>query len=79
MVPHMSGTTLDAQARYANGTHKILENYFDGKPQTPSDIIVAGGTYATRYFLTHSEANSQGLWTTQINIFCGYKIFPSQS
>jgi len=49
MVPHMSGTTLDAQARYAAGTKKILENYFAGKPQTPSDVIVEGGSYATKY------------------------------
>jgi formate dehydrogenase len=49
MVPHMSGTTLDAQARYAAGTKKILENYFSGKPQTPSDVIVENGNYATRY------------------------------
>ena len=40
MVPHMSGTTLDAQARYASGTKKILENYFTGQPQNPADIII---------------------------------------
>ena len=40
MVPHYSGTTLDAQARYANGTKVILENYFAGKPQNPADIII---------------------------------------
>ena len=49
MVPHMSGTTLDAQARYAAGVKKILENYFGGKPQTPSDVIVIDGDYATKY------------------------------
>lgn len=35
MVPHYSGTTLDAQARYANGTKSILENYLENKPQEP--------------------------------------------
>ena len=40
MVPHYSGTTLDAQKRYADGTRDILENYFKGKPQKPADIIV---------------------------------------
>ena len=40
MVPHMSGTTLDAQARYAAGTKKILENYFTGQPQNPADVII---------------------------------------
>jgi formate dehydrogenase len=33
MVPHYSGTTLDAQIRYANGVKSILENYFENKPQ----------------------------------------------
>jgi len=45
----MSGTTLDAQARYAAGTRKILENYFSGTEQTPSDVIVIDGQYATKY------------------------------
>jgi formate dehydrogenase len=40
MVPHYSGTTLDAQARYANGTKSILENYLTGKPQEPQNIII---------------------------------------
>lgn len=35
MVPHYSGTTLDAQARYANGTKSILENYLTNKDQEP--------------------------------------------
>lgn len=44
MVPHYSGTTLDAQARYANGTKKILENYLTGKPQEPQNIIIGLGS-----------------------------------
>ena len=40
MVPHYSGTTLDAQARYAKGTKSILENYLSGKPQEPQNLIV---------------------------------------
>lgn len=55
MVPHMSGTTLDAQARYAAGVKTILENYFAGKPQTPSDVIVENGDYATKYILHNSK------------------------
>lgn len=47
MVPHYSGTTLDAQARYANGTKVILENYFAGKPQNPADIIIGKSEYPT--------------------------------
>ncbi|KAJ3735510.1 NAD-dependent formate dehydrogenase [Lentinula guzmanii] len=43
MTPHYSGTTLDAQARYAAGTKAILENYFEGREQEPADIIVGVG------------------------------------
>jgi hypothetical protein len=43
MVPHYSGTTLDAQTRYANGTKAILENYLNGKEQEPQNIIVTNG------------------------------------
>lgn len=50
MVPHYSGTTLDAQARYADGTRKILENYFNGTPQTPADVIVGEGKYASKAY-----------------------------
>jgi len=50
MTPHVSGTSLDAQARYAAGTKKIIENFFEGKPQNPADIIVAGGSYATKAY-----------------------------
>ncbi|KAL8291239.1 hypothetical protein RQP46_002217 [Phenoliferia psychrophenolica] len=50
MVAHYSGTTLDAQARYANGTLAILENWTTGKAQTPADVIVANGEYATKAY-----------------------------
>ncbi|EIM84909.1 NAD-dependent formate dehydrogenase [Stereum hirsutum FP-91666 SS1] len=50
MVPHYSGTTLDAQARYAAGTKSILQNFFEGKPQEPGNIIVAKGAYATKAY-----------------------------
>jgi formate dehydrogenase len=50
MTPHYSGTTLDAQARYAAGTKQILENYFDGKEQNAADIIVGHGAYETKAY-----------------------------
>ncbi|GAA5913074.1 hypothetical protein JCM5296_001671 [Sporobolomyces johnsonii] len=50
MVPHYSGTTLDAQIRYANGTKAILENWLAGKPQNPPDVIVENGDYATKAY-----------------------------
>ncbi|KAI0822169.1 NAD-dependent formate dehydrogenase [Trametes gibbosa] len=50
MVPHYSGTTLDAQARYAKGTKQILENYFKGAAQEPANIIVGLGKYETKSY-----------------------------
>lgn len=48
MVPHYSGTTLDAQARYASGTKSIIENYLSGKPQEPQNVIVGVGKFETK-------------------------------
>ncbi|RPD54668.1 NAD-dependent formate dehydrogenase [Lentinus tigrinus ALCF2SS1-7] len=50
MTPHYSGTTLDAQARYAAGTKQILENYFQGKAQEPANIIVGVGKYESKSY-----------------------------
>lgn len=50
MVPHYSGTTLDAQARYAAGTKEILENYFKGQAQNPANVIVGDGKWATKAY-----------------------------
>ncbi|KAI5824543.1 hypothetical protein K523DRAFT_252951 [Schizophyllum commune Tattone D] len=50
MVPHYSGTTLDAQKRYADGTRQILQNHFEGKPQDPANVIVGTGKYETKSY-----------------------------
>jgi formate dehydrogenase len=51
MVPHMSGTSLDAQKRYAEGTKAILTSYFSGKfDYRAQDLIVHGGDYATKAY-----------------------------
>ncbi|KAA1474029.1 NAD-dependent formate dehydrogenase [Dentipellis sp. KUC8613] len=50
MVPHYSGTTLDAQARYANGVKSIVENYLKDHPQEPQNVIVGHGGYATKAY-----------------------------
>lgn len=50
MTPHYSGTTLDAQARYANGVKLILERYFAGKPQDAKDIIAENGTIVSKAY-----------------------------
>lgn len=50
-VPHMSGTSLDAQKRYAEGTKNILQSYFSGKfDYRPEDLIVKDGDYATKAY-----------------------------
>jgi formate dehydrogenase len=46
MTPHMSGTSLSAQARYAAGTREILECWLEGRPIREEYIIVAGGELA---------------------------------
>ncbi|WP_020671650.1 NAD-dependent formate dehydrogenase [Amycolatopsis nigrescens] len=46
MTPHVSGSTLSAQARYAAGTREILECWFDGRPIRDEYLIVQGGQLA---------------------------------
>ena len=48
MTPHYSGTTLDAQARYAAGVKDILSRFFAGQEQQPQNVIVEKGGYATK-------------------------------
>jgi formate dehydrogenase len=46
MTPHVSGTTLSAQARYAAGVREILECWFAGRPIRDEYLIVDGGKLA---------------------------------
>ncbi|HEY0199259.1 MAG TPA: NAD-dependent formate dehydrogenase [Rhodanobacter sp.] len=46
MTPHISGTSLSAQARYAGGTLEILQNFYEKKPIRPEYLIVDGGNLA---------------------------------
>jgi D-isomer specific 2-hydroxyacid dehydrogenase, NAD binding domain len=46
MTPHISGSSLSAQARYAAGTREILEFYFAGKPIRTEYLIVDKGKLA---------------------------------
>ena len=51
MVPHMSGTSLDAQKRYAEGTKNILDSYLSGRfDYRPEDLITKDGDYATKAY-----------------------------
>jgi len=46
MTPHISGSSLAAQARYAAGTREILEGYFAKKPIRTEYLIVDKGKLA---------------------------------
>ncbi|MFI6345762.1 NAD-dependent formate dehydrogenase [Streptomyces sp. NPDC050560] len=46
MTPHISGSTLSAQARYAAGTREILESWLAGTPIRDEYLIVDGGRLA---------------------------------
>ncbi len=46
MTPHMSGSSLSAQARYAAGTREILECWFENRPIREEYLIVEGGHLA---------------------------------
>ncbi|KAL2863002.1 formate dehydrogenase (NAD+) FDH1 [Aspergillus lucknowensis] len=56
-VPHMSGTSIDAQIRYSNGVKSILESYFSGRHDyKPEDLIVRGGDYVTKAYGQRNKA-----------------------
>lgn len=55
MTPHVSGTTLSAQARYAAGTREILESWFAGTPIRPEYLIVEGGKLAGTGALSYQK------------------------
>ncbi|WP_158945476.1 NAD-dependent formate dehydrogenase [Granulicella sp. S190] len=46
MTPHISGTSLSAQTRYAAGTREILECWFEQRPIRDEYLIVNGGKLA---------------------------------
>ncbi|KAL5796958.1 hypothetical protein ACOSQ2_001778 [Xanthoceras sorbifolium] len=49
MTPHISGTTIDAQLRYAAGVKDMLERYFKGEEFPPQNYIVKEGKLASQY------------------------------
>jgi formate dehydrogenase len=46
MTPHISGSSLSAQTRYAAGTREILECFFEDRPIREEYLIVQGGKLA---------------------------------
>jgi formate dehydrogenase len=57
MTPHISGTSLSAQARYAAGTREILECFFEGRPIRQEYLIVEGGQLAGAGAHSYSAGN----------------------
>jgi formate dehydrogenase len=60
MTPHVSGSSLSAQARYAAGTREILECFFGGKPIRDEYLIVDGGGLAGAGAHSYSAGNATG-------------------
>jgi formate dehydrogenase len=58
MTPHISGTTLSAQARYAAGTREILESFLEGRPIREEYLIVDGGKLTGAGAHSYSEGDA---------------------
>jgi formate dehydrogenase len=60
MTPHTSGTSLSAQARYAAGTHEILECWFEDRPIRDEYLIVDAGKLAGTGAHSYSAGDATG-------------------
>jgi formate dehydrogenase len=60
MTPHISGSSLSAQARYAAGTREILECWLEGRPIRDEYLIVEGGHLAGVGAHSYSEGDATG-------------------
>ncbi len=60
MTPHVSGTSLSAQARYAAGTREILECFLEGRPIREEYLIVDGGALAGAGAHSYSAGDATG-------------------
>ena len=60
MTPHISGSSLSAQARYAAGTREILECWFDKRPIREEYLIVDRGKLAGTGAHSYSAGNATG-------------------
>ena len=58
MTPHISGTSLSAQTRYAAGVREILECYFDDQPIREPYQIVTNGHLAGAGAHSYSTGNA---------------------
>ena len=60
MTPHTSGTSLSAQARYADGVREILECFFEGKEIRNQYLIVKDGQLAGMGAHSYSKGSATG-------------------
>ncbi|MGW3626410.1 NAD-dependent formate dehydrogenase [Streptomyces sp. NPDC000880] len=60
MTPHVSGTTLSAQARYAAGAREILESWLDGHPIRSEYLIVDAGKLAGTGAISYTLGDKKG-------------------
>ncbi|HYU60608.1 MAG TPA: NAD-dependent formate dehydrogenase [Solirubrobacterales bacterium] len=60
MTPHVSGTSLSAQARYAAGVREILESWLDGRPIRDEYLIVDEGKLAGAGAHSYSAGDATG-------------------
>ena len=60
MTPHISGSSLSAQARYAAGVREILECWFDGRPIREEYLIVDRGRLAGAGAHSYSAGDATG-------------------
>jgi formate dehydrogenase len=58
MTPHISGSSLSAQARYAAGVREILECWFEKRPIRTEYLIVDGGKLAGAGAHSYSAGNA---------------------
>ena len=60
MTPHVSGTSLSAQARYAAGAREILECWLGDRPIREEYLIVDGGKLAGAGAHSYSPGDATG-------------------
>jgi formate dehydrogenase len=60
MTPHISGSSLSAQARYAAGVREILECWFDERPIREEYLIVDAGQLAGAGAHSYSAGDATG-------------------
>ena len=60
MTPHTSGTSLSAQARYADGVREILECFFDEEEIRNEYLIVQGGDLAGMGAHSYTKGTATG-------------------